>query len=78
MNKLVKYVVIVGGGMVGWLSVGILVVKLKFDYKVIFIELFNVFIIGVGEGLWLLFRDILLDIGINEWEFLMVCKGMFK
>ena len=66
MNKLVKHVVIVGGGTAGWLSAGILAAKLKPDYKVTLIESPNVPTIGVGEGSWPSLRDTLLDIGINE------------
>lgn len=78
MNKLVKHVVIVGGGTAGWLSAGILAAKLKPDYKVTLIESPNVPTIGVGEGSWPSLRDTLLDIGINEREFLTACKGTFK
>lgn len=72
------WVVIVGGGMVGWFVVGIFVVKLSVNYIVILIELFNIFFLGVGEGFWLLLCDIFFDIGISEMEFLMVCYGVFK
>lgn len=78
MNKLVKHVVIVGGGTAGWLSAGVLAAKLKPGYKVTLIESPNVPTIGVGEGSWPSLRDTLLDIGINEREFLTACKGTFK
>lgn len=66
-------VVIVGGGIVGWFVVGVLVVKLSVKYIIIFIEFFNIFFIGVGEGFWLLLCDIFFDIGISEIEFVILC-----
>ncbi|MCZ8530255.1 tryptophan halogenase family protein [Alteromonas sp. PRIM-21] len=71
-------VVIVGGGTAGWLGAGVLAAKLSEKHSVTLIESPTVSSIGVGEGSWPSLRDTLLDIGINESEFLTLCQGAFK
>ncbi|BFT32062.1 tryptophan 7-halogenase [Alteromonas sp. D210916BOD_24] len=74
----IKRIVIIGGGTAGWLSAGVLASKLNNDFSVTLIESPNVPTIGVGEGSWPSLRDTLMDIGINETQFLTLCHGSFK
>lgn len=75
---------IVGGGIVGWLCVGMLVVKFGkqgecyWGVEIILIELLDVSIIGVGEGFWFLFCDIFCEIGLLELVFIIYCQVLFK
>lgn len=48
------YVVIVGGGIVGWMMVVVLVRKFGLLVCIIFVELLDILMIGVGEVIILL------------------------
>lgn len=58
MSKIINNIVIIGGGVVGWFIVGLLVKEYLYFY-IIFIEFVDIGIFGVGEGIWLLMWNIL-------------------
>ncbi|PKI16482.1 tryptophan halogenase [Colwellia sp. 12G3] len=82
MNKLTKTVVIVGGGIAGWLTAGRLAAKHKSNteqgLKVILIESANIPAVGVGEGTWPTMRSTLRALGISESDFIRECEASFK
>jgi len=82
MNKLTKTVVIVGGGIAGWLTAGRLAAKHKSNteqgLKVILIESENIPTVGVGEGTWPTMRSTLIALGIRETDFIRECDASFK
>lgn len=82
MTKPTKHIVIVGGGSAGWLSAGVIAAKLKREYQsgflVTLVESPNVPIIGVGEGTWPTMRRTLMDMGIDEADFIKNCNVSFK
>ena len=82
MNKLTKTVVIVGGGIAGWLTAGRLAAKHKSNtetgLKVILIESANIPAVGVGEGTWPTMRNTLKALGISETDFIRECDASFK
>ncbi len=81
-NKPIKTVVVVGGGIAGWLTAG----RLAADHKsntdtglnVILVESANVAPIGVGEGTWPTMRSTLMALGISETDFIRECDASFK
>lgn len=82
MSKPIKTVVVVGGGIAGWLTAGRLAAKHKAKdangVKVILVESPNIPIIGVGEGTWPTMRSTLLALGISETDFIRECEASFK
>jgi len=82
MNKLTKTVVIVGGGIAGWLTAGRLAAKHKSKteagLKVILIESANIPAVGVGEGTWPTMRNTLKALDISETDFIRECDASFK
>lgn len=82
MNKPTKTVVIVGGGIAGWLTAGRLAAKHKSNtaqgLKVILVESSNIPTIGVGEGTWPTMRSTLIALGISETDFIRECDASFK
>ncbi len=82
MNKSTKTVVIVGGGIAGWLTAGRLAAKHKSNteqgLKVILIESANIPAVGVGEGTWPTMRSTLKALGISETDFIRECEASFK
>lgn len=82
MNKLTKTVVIVGGGIAGWLTAGRLAAKHKSNTEqglnVILIESANIPAVGVGEGTWPTMRSTLKALGISETDFIIECEASFK
>jgi len=82
MNKLTKTVVVVGGGIAGWLTAGRLAAKHKSNteqgLKVILIESANIPAVGVGEGTWPTMRSTLKALGISETDFIRECEASFK
>ncbi len=82
MSKLVKKVVIVGGGSAGWLCAGLIAAEHSSDkdsgIEIVVIESPDVRPIGVGEGTWPTMRTTLKKIGISETDFLMQCDASFK
>lgn len=77
-----KTVVVVGGGIAGWLTAGRLAAehnaKMDGGLKVILVESPNVPIIGVGEGTWPTMRSTLIALGISETAFIRECDATFK
>jgi len=82
MDKPINTVVIVGGGIAGWLTAGRLAAKHKSDTKqglnVVLIESKNVPAVGVGEGTWPTMRSTLMALGISESDFINECDASFK
>lgn len=82
MNKPIKNVVIVGGGSAGWLSAGIIASTLRKNYdsgfNITLVESAGIPPIGVGEGTWPTMRRTLMDMGIDESEFINQCNVSFK
>ena len=82
MNKLTKTVVVVGGGIAGWLTAGRLAAKHKSNteqgLKVVLIESANIPAVGVGEGTWPTMRSTLKCLGISETDFIRECDASFK
>lgn len=82
MNKAIKTVVIVGGGIAGWLTAGRLAAKHKSNtehgLKVILVESPNIPAVGVGEGTWPTMRNTLIALGISETDFIRECDASFK
>jgi len=82
MSKLTKTVVIVGGGIAGWLTAGRLAAKhqshTEHGLNVVLIESANIPAVGVGEGTWPTMRNTLKAIGISETDFIRECDASFK
>lgn len=82
MNKPIKTVVIVGGGIAGWLTAGRLAAKHKSNtaqgLNVILVESSSIPTIGVGEGTWPTMRSTLIALGISETDFIRECDASFK
>ncbi|GAA6171651.1 tryptophan 7-halogenase [Colwellia sp. KU-HH00111] len=81
-ETLVKTVVVVGGGIAGWLTAGRLAAKHKANtekgLKVILVESPTIPAIGVGEGTWPTMRSTLIALGISETDFIRECDASFK
>jgi len=82
MNKLTKTVVIVGGGIAGWLTAGRLAAQHRSNTKeglnVTLVESANIPAVGVGEGTWPTMRSTLRALGISETDFIRECDASFK
>jgi flavin-dependent dehydrogenase len=82
MSTPIKTVVIVGGGIAGWLTAGRLAAKHRANeangLKVILVESPAIPAIGVGEGTWPTMRSTLLALGISETDFIRECDASFK
>jgi flavin-dependent dehydrogenase len=82
MNQAIKSVVIVGGGIAGWLTAGRLAAKHKSNTKqglnLVLIESATLPAVGVGEGTWPTMRSTLKAIGISENDFIRECDASFK
>ncbi|MGO2127578.1 MAG: tryptophan halogenase family protein [Pseudoalteromonas prydzensis] len=78
----INTVVVVGGGIAGWLTAGRLAAEHKSNtdvgVKVTLVESPNVPIIGVGEGTWPTMRSTLIALGISETDFIRECDASFK
>jgi len=82
MNDPIKTVVVVGGGIAGWLTAGRLAAhhksKSKTGLNVILVESPNIPAVGVGEGTWPTMRSTLIALGISETDFIRECDASFK
>ena len=76
--KPTKTVVIVGGGIAGWLTAGRIAAYHKQSVNVILIESPSIPAIGVGEGTWPTMRSTLIALGISETDFIRECEASFK
>ena len=76
-SKVVRHIVIVGGGSAGWLSAGIIAADHP-SLQVTLVESPDVAAIGVGEGTWPTMRDTLVRIGVSETDFVRECDAAFK
>lgn len=81
-NKRIKTVVIVGGGIAGWLTAGRIAakhtVKSGVGVKVVLVESAKIPAIAVGEGTWPTMRNTLIALGISETDFIRECDASFK
>ena len=81
-NQLIKDIIIVGGGTAGWLTAAKLAKRLTNDSEnsvnVTLVESPDIPTIGVGEGTWPTMRKTLLELGIDEAEFMAYCQATFK
>jgi tryptophan 7-halogenase len=82
MARLVRQIVIVGGGTAGWLTAGVIAARhrnrMPAGFSVTLVESPNVPIIGVGEGTWPTLRSTLARIGVSETDFIRECDVAFK
>lgn len=82
MDKVIKKIVIVGGGSAGWITAGTIAAQYAKQpnslFEITLIESPQVSSIGVGEGTWPSIRNTLERIGINESAFLQCCDASFK
>ncbi|NQY64066.1 MAG: tryptophan 7-halogenase [Alteromonadaceae bacterium] len=82
MSKVIKQVVIVGGGTAGWLTAGVIAAEHKANsasgISLTLIESPEVSTIGVGEGTWPTMRETLHKIGISETDLFRECEASFK
>lgn len=79
----IQQVTVVGGGTAGWLTAGLLNVKLnpagaERRVEVVLIESPDVPIIGVGEGTLPAMVEFLKQIGVDEIDFFRECNASFK
>jgi hypothetical protein len=81
-SKVIKHIVIVGGGSAGWLTAGVIAADHRAHasdgLRVTLIEAPDIAAIGVGEGTWPTMRDTLRRIGVSEADFFRACDASFK
>ncbi len=82
MSKILKSVVVVGGGTAGWLVAGRIAAQYQSkagrDVRVTLVESPKIGIVGVGEGTWPTMRNTLMKIGVSETDFFRECHASFK
>lgn len=78
----VRHVVIVGGGLDGWITAGVLAARFKSrdagGLRITLIEPPTVAAIGMGEGTWPYIRETLQALKIEERDVLQACDATFK
>jgi tryptophan 7-halogenase len=82
MVRAVEKIVIVGGGIAGWLTAAIIAAKhrgrMPAGFSITLVESPSMPVVGVGEGTWPTLRGTLARIGISETEFIRRCDVSFK
>ena len=82
MARLIRKIVIVGGGAAGWLTAGVVAAEHRIQpgngFRIVVIESPDVATVGVGEGTWPSMRDTLSDIGVSETDLIRECDASFK
>lgn len=82
MSKIIRDIVIVGGGTAGWLTACNLAKQLNVSsentFNITLVESPDIPTIGVGEGTWPTMRKTLHRLGIDEAEFMVECDATFK
>lgn len=76
-----KHIAIVGGGTAGWLAALVLqktAARSGVSVRLSVVESPNIPTVGVGEGSTSIFRQVLLDLGFDEAEFLRETGATFK
>jgi tryptophan halogenase len=74
--KIVKSILIVGGGTAGLITAMILKKKLDIQVDVVYSK--NVGIVGVGEGSTEHFREFMEFVGINQFEIIKETDATYK
>jgi flavin-dependent dehydrogenase len=77
-NKPVKKIVVVGGGIAGWLTAGRIAAHHKSGINIVLVESPTIPAVGVGEGTWPTMRSTLIALGISETDFIRECDASFK
>ena len=77
-TKLIKTVVIVGGGTSGWMTAAALSTVLRGRYQLRLVESDEIGIVGVGEATIPMIQRFNKIIGLDESEFLRETQGTFK
>ncbi len=77
-NKPVKKIVVVGGGIAGWLTAGRIAAHYKSGINIVLVESPTIPAVGVGEGTWPTMRSTLIALGISETDFIRECDASFK
>jgi flavin-dependent dehydrogenase len=83
MSKVVKSIVIVGGGSAGWITAGILASRFPAriankELEITLCESPNIPTVGVGEGTWPTMASTLKSMGVSETEFFKACDASYK
>ena len=77
-SKLIKTIVIVGGGTAGWMTASALSTVLRGKYQIRLVESDDIGIIGVGEATIPMIQLFNKVAGIDEQEFMRETQGTFK
>lgn len=78
---MVRHIAVVGGGTAGWLATLMVQEAAKrfgLDVKLTMIESSKIPTVGVGEGSTSVFRQLLIQLGLDEFEFLKETEATIK